>query len=555
MGQAQGAVVHPKLGKAGLWLIASTHFRAGTCVDREGGTWNENGLPRRTLRNVSQADCKNRHPDVDVRVMRLRPTSRLEPRVPMLTFQRLACLFVLACLVRAATADEVIDSAEELVAAVRDGAEGATIEIAAGTYALEAPLEPKPGMTLQGAGREKTILTHAPAWKPSTQTLPDPEMTTKGMDTRAFLIRLQDNAAGITISNMTLRGPQLHGAIFGWNNDDLHLHHLRIQDTLWTGIRTFKLTGAKIHDCEFVDAGGRWKRGGKPGVDGGITGGAIFAIWMADSEIAHNRFLRTQPGKQDEFYGIKGRQGKRCRIHHNTIEVNFSIEFPFENDEDMEIDHNVCHGTISIPKHSGGPVPESGRTFHIHHNWLTSSYAIEFVRNGVEISHNLFDFDVKKDGGNLISGFGKAPAKGPAVFHNNLISNPGRGVIWINEVYRDLVVRNNHIITRTTATPRKEGLFGFNRHCDFKTITIRDNVIECQGQPRPLLRCDESYDAVIQNNKLTNVSDTGRYENAHTDARAGIEAPLKFQCGVHGEVTVDGWEARGTGQPTSRRQQ
>ena len=462
----------------------------------------------------------------------------------MFTIKKATLLFLFALLPRCAFAGEIVDGTAELVAAVRDGTEGLTIEIAPGLYELEAPLEPKPGMTLKGAGMDKTIITHVARWRPSVKTLPDPEMKTQGMDTRAYLVRLQDNAPGIAVSDMTLRGPQLHGAIFGWKNHDLHLHHLRIQDTLWAGIRTFSMKGAKIHDCEFIDAGGRWTRGGRPGVDGGITGGAIFAVWMADSEISHNRFVRTQPGKADGFYGIKGRQGKRCRIHHNTIEVNFSIEFPFENDEDMEIDHNVCHGAISIPKHAGGPVPKSGRTFHIHHNWLRSSYSVEFARNGVEISHNLFDFDLKQDGGNLISGFGKAPAKGPASFHNNLVSNPGRGVIWINEVYSNLEIRNNHIIARTTATPRKEGLFGFNRGCDFKTITIRDNVIECQGQSRPLLRCDESSGAVIRNNALTNVSDGNRYDNPRTDARAGLEGPLKFKCGVHGEVAVDGWKTR-----------
>lgn len=442
-----------------------------------------------------------------------------------------------------ASAGQAVDTAVALAAAVRDGKEGSTIEIAPGTYELEAPLEPKAGMTLKGAGMDKTVLTGAAGWKPSTQTLPDPEMKTQGMDTRAYLIRLQDKAANITISDLTLRGPQLHGAIFGWENANAHFHHLRIQDTLWSGIRTFLLKGAKIHDCEFIDAGGRWERG-QPGLKGGITGGAIFSIWMADTEIAHNRFLRTQRGPADEFYGIKGRQGKRCRIHHNTIETDFSIEFPFENDEDVEIDHNVCHGTISIPKHAGGPVPKSGRTFHIHHNWMLQGYSIEFVRNGVEISHNLFDFDPQKDGGNLISAFGKAAAPGPASFHDNLVKNPGRGVIWMNEVFNNLEIRNNHIRTRTTATPRKEGLFGFNPACDFKTISIRDNIVECEGQERPLLRCKESWESAIGNNELKNVSDVDRYVNAKADRRPGPEQPLKFECGVHGEFVVDGWEAR-----------
>jgi hypothetical protein len=209
-------------------------------------------------------------------------------------------------------------------------------------------------------------------------------------------------------------------------------------------------------------------------------------------------------------------------------------------------DHNVCHGTISIPKYAGGPVPKSGRTFHIHHNWFRDSYSIEFVRNGIEISHNLFDFDVRKDHGNLISGFGQAAAKGPASFHNNLVSNPGRGIIWINEIYDNLEVRNNHIIARTTATPRKDGLFGFNPGCDFKTIVIRDNIIECQGQARSLLRNNQSYGAVIANNQLNNIADAERFTNAKREKRPGLEQPLKFECGVHGEFTVDGWQAMAT---------
>jgi hypothetical protein len=458
----------------------------------------------------------------------------------ILCFKRILLIF--AAIPALAHAGSV-DSVSALVAAVQDGAEGATVEIAAGTYALSEPLELKARMTLKGAGMDLTILTNSRDWKPGAQTLPDPEMKLEGLDTDAYLIRLKRDSAGVTISDLTLHGPLLHGAVFAWFPTDLHLHHLRIKDTRWSGVRTFGMKKARIHDCEFIDAGGRWDKG-QPGIKGGITGGGIFAIWMEDSEVFHNRFTRTQMAPEREYYGIKVRQGKRCRIHHNTIETNFSMEFPFETDEDNEIDHNVCHGTISIPKHAGGPVPKSGQTFHIHHNWFKDSYAIEFVRNGVEIDHNLFDFDAKKDHGNLISGFGDAPAKGPAGFHNNLISNPGRGVVWINEVFDNLEIRNNHIITRTTATPRIEGLFGFNPGCDFKTITIRDNVIECQGQERPLLRDQKSYAARVRNNRLTNVSDAARFANSQGGKPAGLETPLNFACGVHDEYTVDGWQVR-----------
>ncbi len=86
-------------------------------------------------------------------------------------------------------------------------------------------------------------------------------------------------------------------------------------------------------------------------------------------------------------------------------------------------------------------------------------------------------------------------------------------------------------------------MFGFNPGCDFKTIVIRDNIIECEGQARPLLRCKESYGAVIANNQLSNVSDIDQYANPRSEKKPSLEQPLKFECGVHGEVTVDGWQA------------
>jgi hypothetical protein len=436
-----------------------------------------------------------------------------------------------------------VSTVEELLAAVAAAAEGEVVELGAGRFELEGPLDLPGGVGLRGAGMDETVLTHVEGWRAEHATLPDPETDHGRFDRSGYLVRLADHGKDNEISGMTLTGPAVHGAIFGWGNTGLVLHHLKIADFLYAGVRTYSTKRAKIHDCLFIDAGQRWERG-RPGVGGGITGGGIFVIWIEDSEIFNNRFLDTKAEPNLHYYGIKGRQGKRLKIHHNTIETNFAIEFPFENDEDVEISHNVLLGTVSIPKHEGGAVPESGRTFFIHHNYFTSSYAIEFMRNGVEISHNLFDFDVEKDGGNLISAFGNVPARGPASFHNNLVSNPGRGVMWMDGQYRDLEIRNNHIIARTTATPREDGLFGFPKGCDFSGFRMVDNVIECEGIARPLFRNDESGEMVVENNRLVNVSDLGRYENPATVGKQGLEAPLKFRCGVDGESEVDGWELR-----------
>jgi len=153
-------------------------------------------------------------------------------------------------------------------------------------------------------------------------------------------------------------------------------------------------------------------------------------------------------------------------------------------------------------------------------------------------------FDPAKDVGNLISGFGRAAANGPASFHHNLVKNPGRGVVWINEPYGAFEIHNNHVIANRTTTPRKEGLFGFNDQSEFAQISIRDNIIECKGLARPLFRKDASYRATVKNNHLVNVTDADRFENAAGPAGVGLDKPLRFACGVHGETTVDGWEVR-----------
>ena len=461
---------------------------------------------------------------------------RLSPPIALIAFLHAGAFPVFA---------DPVTTVETLTAAVAEAKVGAVIEIAEGTFRLTQPLDLKGGVTLKGAGIGRTVITNADTWKANPATLPDPETKHEKFDRTGYLIRCANDATDITVSHLTLTGPTMHGAIFGFANKRLHFHDLRIADFMSCGIRTYAMERAKIHDCTFVDAGQRWDAG-KPGVQGGLTGGGIFAIWMGDTEIWNNRFLVTKTAPNEHYYGIKGREARRCRIHHNTIEAGFSIELPFEGDEDVEIDHNILRAAVSIPKYAGGPVPKSGCTFHIHHNYFTDGYSIEFVRNGVEIDHNLFDFDAASDGSNLISAFGDVAAKGPCVFHNNLVSNPGRGVMWMNEPYAQLEVRNNHIIARTTKTPRTEGLFGFNDKSDFPTFRFTNNIIECIGTSRSLFRNDASGGALVENNQLTNLTDTTRYTNKQTGAPAGPEQPLRFECGVNGELTVDGWKTKKT---------
>ncbi len=424
-----------------------------------------------------------------------------------------------------------IAAVAELIDALRDAEPGTTIELAAGEFVLTEPLRPPAGVALAGAGPGETVITAASSWDPGTGDLPDNETDFSSANQGAYLINLGNGTTGITISDMTLTGPTLHGAILGNNCDTLEVYNVHVVDFLWSSIRTWRMDNAKIRDNEFVDAGGKYS---------GRTGGALFMTWVKQSEFWNNRIYKTENCERN-FYGFKGKQGKRCRFHHNDVLVNFSFEFAHENDQYLEIDHNHFTGTISIPKWAGGPVPEGGYTYHIHHNWLQSSYQLEWARNGAEVDHNLFDFDVEKDKGNLISEFGQVAYEGPTLFHDNLIKNPGRGLFWGRAAISNYSFYNNHVIANKTVTPREDGLFGFNTASDFSTIAIRDNIFECRGLDRPLVRNEESYGATIENNSFTGISDENKIDNPQTGNVKGPTEHLKFYVGVNDEYLVDGW--------------
>jgi len=419
-----------------------------------------------------------------------------------------------------------VTTTSELIDAINNGSQNDTVLVTAGTYILDHSLQPKAGMTIKGMGESQTKIKGSSSWKPSIEALPQNETPS------SYLINLGSNNHDITISDMSLEGPQLHGAIYGVKCYRLDLYNLHIENFLWSSIRTFNLENGKIHDNTFVNAGGKV----------GWVGGALFLSWSVDSEFWNNHILKTDNDKK--FFGFKGEKGTNCRFHHNTVEVNFSFEYPFLNDAYVEIDHNYFSGVISIPKYGGGPVPPGGYTFHIHHNWLTNSYAIEGTRNGAIVDHNLFDFSVNSDGGNLITNFGNPPAaEGPTYFFKNLIKNPGRGVIWSGPVYNNFHFFENHVIANRTITPRTDGLFGFNQENDFSTVHIKDNIIECIDIPRPLMRNEASYNANIENNELINISDIGSFDNPQTGNPRGVPLDsINFRCGAYEQFHVHGWD-------------
>ncbi len=448
---------------------------------------------------------------------------------------RLQILFGLMLLISIPIFSAPIANSTDLEAAISQGKSGDVLELAQGTFTVKQSLQPKAKMKIRGAGMGKTVIQGDASW--------DPGLLTNKDDRSPYLFSL-DKSHGISFSNITFKGPKLYGAISSNRSDSLTISNCHFENFLYNSIRTVGGSGLRVGDCLFIDAGGKMFN---------ETGGALFNQWCANAEFWNNR-IQKRDTTHSNFFGFKGRECKDCHFHHNTVEVSFSLEYPFDNDKNVEIDHNRFTGVISIPKHAGGPVataPNYG--FYIHHNWLSRSYALEWTRNSAIIEYNLFEFSTKDDGGNLISSFGSEPAPGPTVFRNNLIKNPGRGLAWINQVYNNYSFTNNHVKANTLT--RKEGLFGFNPKTDFSTIVISNNIFELDEQnPRPLLRNSQSYASTIKNNTFININDADKIANPNTGDKKGPLEPLKFQVGVNGEYTVNGWDVTNTNGGTTVRQ-
>ena len=286
---------------------------------------------------------------------------------------------------KSSAADHIIDNVADLVVAAENGRPGTKIVIAAGNYKLTKPLELRSGATLIGAGVDKTVITHTAAWKPSTASLPKGEMRPEEADPGAYLIRLQDKAQDITIANLTLLGPQMHGAIFGIRNEHVHLHHLQIENVLYSGIRCYFMRDARIHDCDFIGAGGKWKRGGNPrsrwrnfrwGDLRDLDGRYQKLPTIASATVA----LTADPARLEGTMGSKDAAENTSTSTTTRSESISRSSFRFEGrsgNRDRPQHPARCGFDSEVWR--GCRCSRTGqRSFHIHHNYFTTSYAIEF---------------------------------------------------------------------------------------------------------------------------------------------------------------------------------
>lgn len=250
----------------------------------------------------------------------------------------------------------------------------------------------------------------------------------------------------LTITSLELCSPPDHritGAIFIRDGANIKLTHLNVHDFRWNGLRvTFCKQQVEIAHCTLTDASTERL----PHREGGL----IRTRWLGDARIHHNRIIARKTGG----YGYKGGGHVKVRFDHNYVDTRyFAFESPFENEFEVELDHNHLTACISIPKFLQTDPKTKGYeySYRIHHNYLTDSYTIEGPRGYLEFDHNWVH--VEKPGGRIYSHHG-AKSTGPIRIHHNVIENVDRSLIWMNEGLVEKMAVFNNTITCADAGSR-----------------------------------------------------------------------------------------------------
>ena len=290
---------------------------------------------------------------------------------------------------------------------------------------------------------------------------------------------------------------RLVGGVFVRDCTGVTIDTCRFEDFRWAGVYGFVCTDLRILRCGFS----------RCSTDKcGHRGGQIYTRWQTNIEVAN---CRLAPLEASGGYGYKGGGHTGAKIHDNTVTpCYFAIESPHENEAGVEINNNVLHGAISIPK-GGDAAPPQKRgfpfSFDIHHNVITSSYVIEGPRNYLNVHHNYMPLE--KPGGCVYTQFGGF-TEGPIWIEHNVIENVDRSLVWQREGRTaNLFVRANTVFF-ADAGPRTGLAFSAWAGDRIDNWVVEDNIfVAAWSRPRSLMRTERGVPEKItlRNNVMVNM--------------------------------------------------
>ncbi len=273
--------------------------------------------------------------------------------------------------------------------------QGHTIKLSAGTFVESGPFNVPPGVNVEGAGVDQTIIKAASSFyfNPASP----------GFAIDKFLMSLSSSSAANgnqSLKNFTLDGDgkKLHGGIYVKYRNNVLIQNVKVQGTNFCGIWIWDVKDSALRQVTLVNCS--W----------GSTGWAAGALQLANLERIEIDRLNVD---ENSGYGIKalGSGGNRItnmKVFDSRISVNpagkwnngSAPNIAFELWEvylvNCEIYNNYLDNHLSLVNVQ---TPPTGiQSVRVHHNIFDllsraggHGYSIELSVNDAEIDHNWFN--------------------------------------------------------------------------------------------------------------------------------------------------------------------
>ncbi|WP_276372001.1 Ig-like domain-containing protein [Chryseolinea sp. H1M3-3] len=369
--------------------------------------------------------------------------------------------------------------------------QGHTIKLSAGTFVESGQFNVPPGVNIEGAGVDQTIIKSASGF------YYNPASPGFGLDKFLMWVYSANAVAGNqSLKNFTLDGDgkRLHGGIYVKNRSNILIENVKVQGTNFCGIWIWDVKNSILRDVTIINCS--W----------GSTGWAAGALQLAHLEDVELVGLNID---ENTGYGIKALSGggnkiTRMKVHDSRITVNpagkwangSAPNISFELWEvlltDCEIYNNYMDNHLSLV--NVPTTPTGGRSVRVHHNvfdLLTRAgghgYSIESTVNDVEIDHNWFN------GGSYGIANWSPTRVANWYIHHNTFTNLNSG--WPGTVMRSNIsglhnvkFYNNTVELSGTTTINVIGLHaGPSDNVDIKNNLFIDSNTSYSWWPNPLI--------------------------------------------------------------------
>lgn len=390
--------------------------------------------------------------------------------------------------------------------------QGHTIRVSAGTFVESGSFNVPPGVSIEGAGVDQTIIKAASSFYFNPA---DP-----GFALDKFLMML--SSPGQTAGNQSLRnftldgdGKRLHGGIYVKFRSNVNIHNIKVQNTNFCGLWIWDVRSSSLKDVSLVNCS--W----------GSTGWASGALQLANLDGVTIERLNID---ESTGYGIKalGSGGNRItnmKVFDSRISVNpagkwnngSAPNIAFELWEvylvGCEIYNTYMDNHLSLVNVQ---TPATGvRSIRVHHNTFdllsragSHGYGIELSINDAEIDNNWFN------GGSYgIANWSPAYVTNWSIHHNtfNNLSNgyPGEIVRSQQTGIHNVKIYNNTVEFSGTTTMNFLGLHkGQSTNIDIKNNLVINSNTSYNWWPNQLIFMEGGASIsglTVTNNFLSNL--------------------------------------------------